>query len=429
MKSQENLERQEKDVTISAYDEQGRSRRVFLGMAALAGAGLLGSNALAQTRSEQLAGRAGNNTSDPGPENKSLQDENPNSNRPPFTDHGNPGPIWYSFDLAPKRIQGGGWTHQVTQRELPSSKDIAGVNMRLTAGSFRELHWHLADEWAIMLTGKARISLMQADGQMFIDDVGVGDLWYFTAGLPHSIQGLGDDGCEFLLVFNQGSFSEDDTFLLSEFLAHTPPEIVQKNMGWPRPIFDQLPPTELYIFEAPLPDSLEADKRFLGGRLETKTEYTFGMMSMPPTKKKAGGEVRVVDSTNFPIAKDIAAALVTLKPGALREMHWHPNVSEWQYWIRGKGRMTVVTTGANARTMDFNANDVGFVPAMAGHSIENIGTEDLVFLEMFKAPRYMDISLNQWIAHMPDKMAEAHLKLPVTTIRIAPQDDNDVLSK
>jgi oxalate decarboxylase len=110
-------------------------------------------------------------------------------------------------------------------------------------------------------------------------------------------------------------------------------------------------------------------------------------------------------------------------------MHWHPNVSEWQYWIKGKGRMTVVTTEAKARTMDFNANDVGYVPSMAGHSIENTGTEDLVFLEMFKAPRYMDISLNQWIARMPDKMAEAHLKLSAATIRQAPQGDYDILPK
>ena len=137
--------------------------------------------------------------------------------------------------------------------------------------------------------------------------------------------------------------------------------------------------------------------------------------------------MRVVDSSNFPAATDVAAAMVTIKPGGLREMHWHPNVSEWQYWIRGKGRMTVVTTEAKARTMDFNANDVGFVPTMAGHSIENTGTEDVVFLELFKSPRYMDFSLNQWIARMPDKMAEAHLKLPAKTIRSAPQGENDVL--
>jgi oxalate decarboxylase len=408
------------------------SRRMFVGAAALAGAGFIGADARAQTVTERIAGRRGNSPSDPGPENKTLLAENPSANNPPFTDHGNLGPIWYSFDLAPKRMQGGGWTHQVTQRELPPSKDLAGVNMRLTAGSFRELHWHTANEWAIMLTGTARVSVMQPDGKMFIDDVEAGDIWYFPSGFPHSIQGLkGDgptgDGCEFLLVFDEGRFSEDDTFLLSEFLAHTPPAILQKNTGWSRQAFDQLPPTELYIFEAPLPGPLEDDKSFLGEYLETQNKYTFKMASMPPAGKTAGGETRVVDSTNFPVALNIAAAMVTIRPGGLREMHWHPNVSEWQYWIKGKGRMTVVTAEAKARTMDFNANDVGFVPSMAGHSIENTGTEDLVFLEMFRTSRYQDISLNQWIARMPDKMAEAHLKLAARVIRSAPQDRHEVL--
>ena len=110
-------------------------------------------------------------------------------------------------------------------------------------------------------------------------------------------------------------------------------------------------------------------------------------------------------------------------------MHWHPNAAEWQYWIKGKGRMTVVTTGATARTVDFNANDVGYVPSMAGHCIENTGSEDLVFLEMFKSPRFQDISLNEWIARMPDAMAQAHLKLPISVVRHAPQTKLGLLAK
>jgi oxalate decarboxylase len=419
----------ESTQTVSHSGSEGVSRRAFMGVAALAGAGLATASAVAQTRSELLAGRTDDNASDPGPENTVLLRENPNSNLPPFTDRGNPHPIWYSFDLTPKRVESGGWTHQVTEREISNSSDLAGVNMRLTAGSFRELHWHLADEWAIMLAGKSRISVMQPDGKMFINDVGPGDLWYFPAGYPHSIQGLEGDGCEFLLVFNQADFSEDDTFLFSEFLAHTPPEVVQKNMGWTSKEWDQLPPTQLYIFEAPLPGPLEADKRFLGEYLETENKYTFKMGSMKPTTVSAGGEVRIVDSTNFQVAQNIAAAMVTIKPGGMREMHWHPNASEWQYWIKGKGRMTVVLTEAKARTMDFNANDVGFVPAMAGHYIENTGTEDVVFLEIFKAQRYQDISLDQWIARMPEKMAVAHLKLPPSTIRRAPQGKNPILPR
>ena len=404
------------------------SRRAFVSAAAVAGIGLAGAQALtAQTRAEAKAGRTGNNASDPGEENKGLLDENPNSNQPPATDHGDVGAIWYSFDLTKKRLQGGGWTHQVTDRELPPSKDLAGVNMRLTSGSFRELHWHTSDEWAYMITGEARVTLLQTDGKISIDDVKAGDLWYFAAGLPYSIQGLGKDGCEFLLVFNDGHFSEDETFLLSDWLAHTPPEVVQKNMGWTEDEFNKLPPSELYIFQAPLPKSLEEDRAAAGTFLETEKKYTYKLADAPPTITSTGGEVRIVDSTNFPVARDIAAGLVRIKPGGIREMHWHPTGSEWQFYLAGKGRMTVFMPGGKARTMDFRANDVGFVPALAGHYIENTGTEDLLFLEMFKAPKFEDVSLNNWIRRIPAEMAEAHLRLTAATIAKAPAEKHEVL--
>ena len=85
----------------------GVSRRMFVEAAALASAGFMGATALGQSRSEQKAGRTPPSSTDPGPENQPLLKENPSSNTPPFTDHGNPGPIWFSFDLAPKRMQGG----------------------------------------------------------------------------------------------------------------------------------------------------------------------------------------------------------------------------------------------------------------------------------------------------------------------------------
>ena len=243
---------------------------------------------------------------------------------------------------------------------------------------------------------------------MFIDDVETKDLWYFPAGFPHcSFKGWRAEGCEFLLVFDQGlTFRRMTPFYSPSSWPTFRQKLFQKNMGWTRQEWDQLPPTELYIFEAELPGPLEDDKRFLGSNLETKNQYTFKMSKMSPTTTNTSGTVRIVDSGNFPASIHITAAQVILKPGAIRELHWHPTVSEWQYWIKGKGRMTIVNAEGKARTMDFNANDVGLVPAMAGHYIENTGDEDLVFLEMFKAPRYLDISLNEWIARMPDKMAE-----------------------
>src|SRR5215813_1050308 len=173
---------------------------------------------------------------------------------PPATDHGTVPNLKFPFSQSHMRLERGGWTRQVTERELGISKDIAGVDMRLNTGGVRELHWHKAAEWAYMLYGRARITAVDQDGRNFVDDVGVGDLWYFPAGIPHSIQGLDPDGCEFLLVFDDGSFSEDNTFLISDWFKHVPPDVLAKNFGVPASSFANLPsPDELYIFPLPVP--------------------------------------------------------------------------------------------------------------------------------------------------------------------------------
>ncbi len=415
---------------MKSTEQEGLNRRSFLGSAAATlGAGaIFATMARAQSREDVHKGTVDHSASNPGPVNKALQAENGSSDTPPDTDHGDVSPFWYSFELAHRRIQEGGWTRQVTQADLPSSKDLAGVNMRLTAGSYRELHWHTANEWAYMLTGSARITVLNPDGTVFIDDLNAGDLWYFPAGYPHSIQGLGPDGCEFLLVFDQGFFSEYQTFLLSDWLAHTSPELLTKNMLLSSAAIAKLPTDEEYIFPGTIPGSLEEDKRAVGGKAaESKIAYSFRMRSMKPTTEDAGGSVRIVDSTNFVAAKAIAAALVILKPGAVREMHWHPNASEWQYWLAGSARMTVFASAGKARTMNFNANDVGYVPSVAGHIIENTGTEDAVFLEMFKSDIYADISLNQWLRHLPPQMVKEHLHLDESEIMRIPDRKNVVL--
>jgi oxalate decarboxylase len=413
------------------YPSSGLSRRSFLEVTSttLATAGLAGLAGHAQEAQNTREAEKDRSASDPAQENKPLLDENPESNMPPPTDHGDIGPVWYSFDLAHKRVQRGGWTHEVNSKVLPTSKDLAGVNMRITAGSFRELHWHTADEWAIMLYGNARVTVMDPEGKMFIDDVGKGDLWLFPAGFPHSIQGLGPDGCEFLLVFDQGDFSEDGTFLLSEFIAHTPRNVLAKNFGLDKEAIAKLPTEQLYIFPASLPRSLAQDKAEIGGSsVESQIPYTFKMSAMAPSRKTPGGEVRIVDSRNFGAAKHIAAAQVTLKPGAIRELHWHPNATEWQFWLAGKGRMTIVMNGGSARTMDFNANDVGFVPRVAGHYIENTGNTDVVFLEMFKADQFIDVSLNNWLRRVPQETVTAHLNLDAEQIAKIPAEKELVIA-
>jgi len=412
------------DHTRERFLDEHPSRRNFLGLssAVLATAAFAGLTAKAQERTSTVKAENDHSSSDPGQENKGLLGLNPNSNTPPPTDHGDVVPLWYSFDLVKKRVEEGGWTHEVTERELPSSKDVAGVNMRLTAGSYREMHWHTADEWAYVLYGNARVTVMSPDGTIFVGDVSEGDLWIFPAGHPHSIQGLGPDGTEFLLVFPQGGFSEDGTMLLSAWMAHTPHEVLAKNTGLPLNTINAFPQNPLYIFPGEVPPSLGTDKADIGLENITDDQYTFHLKSMTPTKKGNGGEVRIVDSRNFPLSTHIAGALVTITPGGMRELHWHPHASEWQFWIAGKGRMTVFFPVDNARTVDFNANDIGYVPSNAPHYIENTGDEDVVFLEIFASDRFLDISLNQWLRRVPSEMLKAHLGIDRNLAKTIPSE-------
>ncbi len=398
------------------------TRREFIGTTTALAAALT-ADALGQTAQDTRKAEHDGSASNPAQQNGAIVAQNPASNMPPATDHGSVPPVWYSFDLTYRRVQEGGWTHQVTDKELPSSKEIAGVNMRLTKGSYRELHWHLADEWAIMLSGRARVTLLAPDGSMFVDEVGKGDLWIFPAGYPHSIQGVGEDGCEFLLVFNQGSFSEESTFLLSDWLKHTPPDILQKNFGLSASSVDKLPKGEpLYIFPGSEPSQALPEQQAEAARKTgtPKKAYTFKASTMTPTHSNDHGNVKIVDVRNFPASAKICAGIVTVKPGGMRELHWHPTVSEWQFWIQGQGRMTVFNAREDARTMDFHANDVGFVPAMAGHYIENTGTDDLIFLEMFSTGEFEEFSLNQWLRALPPQVAMAHTTLSLEELSRIP---------
>jgi oxalate decarboxylase len=353
--------------------------------------------------------RPGDGGNDPGPRNLARDRQNPDILVPPSTDHGTLPNLRFSFSDAHMRLEPGGWTRQVTARELGISKHIAGVNMRLNAGGVRELHWHKAAEWAYMLYGTARITAVDAQGRNFVDDVGVGDLWYFPAGIPHSIQGLNPDGCEFLLVFDDGDFDEDNTFLISDWFKHTPTEVLGKNFGVSASLFGHTPgPSERYIFQAPVPGPLDSDK--IAGASPVPQSFSHRMMAQQPIKTK-GGTVRITDSSVFPASTRIAAALVEVDPGAMRELHWHPNTDEWQYYIEGQARMGVFGASGQARTFDFRTGDVGYVPFAMGHYIENTGSTPLRFLEMFKSSYFADLSLDTWMALTPPELVEAHLKL------------------
>ncbi len=339
------------DSNESNLSQAALSRRNFLrntaaAMAATAAvvpltAGAQSNQAPQKVRDLSQDTHTGTNEKELGPQNRSIEDQNPDSLFPPTTDAGGQPPFKYPFGFGHRRVEEAGWTRQVTVREFPLSKKMAGVEMRLIKGGIRELHWHVGAEWAFMTAGSARITAVDQHGRGFVEEVNEGDLWLFPGGVPHSIQGTGTDGCQFLLVFNDGNFNEFQTFLLTDWLHHTPKEVLAKNFGVPETTFQNVPKHELFIFERELPRPLDEEKREVSaGTGFVQDSMAFFTNKMQPTKVTAGGSVKIIDRKNFPIT-NIAAAVVTLKPGGLRELHWHPNDDEWQYFVKGSARQTV----------------------------------------------------------------------------------------
>ena len=219
---------------------------------------------------------------DPGPQNPALASQFPGAGSPPATDVGDMPLFWATFNNAPKRIQNGGWARQVTQADFQIATTISGVDMRLTAGAIRELHWHLAAEWGFMTYGNCRVTVLDPAGHAYVADVKEGDLWYFPAGFPHSLQGLGPDGCEFLLAFDDGEQTEYNTLLLTDWMAHTPPDVLALNFGVPASSFEKIPTHQLYIFQSELPGPLAADQAAVKSPLgPPPNPFTFSLGSEP----------------------------------------------------------------------------------------------------------------------------------------------------
>jgi oxalate decarboxylase len=211
--------------------------------------------------------------------------------------------------------------------------------------------------------------------------------------------------------------------LLCDWMAHTPRDVLAKNFGVSGKALENLPQEELFIFQAEAPGSLAEDQRKAAGTLGiSKHDFAFRVNQPAVTRHSNGGEVRIVDSSAFEVSTTVAAAIVTVHPGGMRELHWHPNADEWQFYIAGKGRMTVFATGGRARTLDFEEGDVGYVLKTLPHYIENTGDSDLKFLEMFKSSHFQDLSLSEWLTHTPPELVRAHLNIDKETLAALPKE-------
>ncbi|KAI4176926.1 MAG: hypothetical protein LQ343_000783 [Gyalolechia ehrenbergii] len=393
----------------------------------------------------------GNGAPITGGTNRYLDLQNPDNLGAQSTDGGAVPNLKWSFSDSKTRLFPGGWVREQVITDLPASHDIAGAQLHLSKGAVRELHWHRTAEWGYLYDGKVRISAVDEKGEHQVDDLEVGDIWYFPKGQAHTIQGLilpsarntwdrpkADlhqglaDSNEWLLAFDDGNFGAlGTTFNVDDWIAHTPKSILAKNFGVNESLFDNLPSPNPYIYRGPEPSTTEPDIPNPNGELQGNSSYTYHLSQQTITPAPGrGGTIAVVDSRNFPIAKTIASAVVTLEPGGLRELHWHPNAEEWLYFHRGQARATVFLGSATARTFDFSAGDTAVFPDNSGHYVENTSkNETLVWIELYKSERVADISLSQWLALTPQDIVASTLKIPLEVVKGLKKEKQLLLKK
>lgn len=328
----------------------------------------------------------------------------------------------FELEKTEGRVMGTSYGKEATVEQLPISKGIAGVSMRMEPGVMRELHWHAtAAEWALVTQGHVRTTVIDPAGCAETNDFEPGDVWYFPRGHGHVIEALGDQPCHFILVFDNGYFSEFGTFSISDWIGHAPTELLAKNFGLPASTFDSFPKSEVYFAKGKVPPPVAAPP-LQGWKLPPLT-HKYSLMSQKPYEIFDGGREWRVEGSQFPISTTMTGVVLEMDAGALRELHWHPNAVEWQYVLNGEFNVTLFGSKGRWREESLRQGDVGYIPQGFGHSIENTGSDRARILIVFNNGHYQTIDLSQWIAGNPTDVLATNFGQDASVFEKFPRKD------
>jgi oxalate decarboxylase len=331
----------------------------------------------------------------------------------------------FALERSRGRVDGRCVAKEAGVRQLPISKGIAGVSMTLGPGDMRELHWHAtAAEWAFVDRGRVRTTVIAPGGYSETNDFEPGDVWYFPRGHGHMLQCLGKEPCHFVLIFDNGYFSEFGTFSISDWIGHTPKPLLAKNFGLPEATFDAFPRNEVYFAHGAQPPQRPAAP--LGRTHRSPLTHKWQLLANDPRVDNKRGRMWLVDSTRFPISKTMAGAVLDLERGALRELHWHTTADEWQYVLEGRVSITMFGAQGRFRTETLERGDVGYIPQGYGHSIENSGDRKCRILIGFNSGVYEDIDLTEWLAANPPDVLATNFGRPPSLFQKFPRRDSFV---
>jgi oxalate decarboxylase len=334
----------------------------------------------------------------------------------------------FALEKSEAKVIGKSTAREATVEQLPISKGIAGVSMTLEPGAMRELHWHAtAAEWAYVDKGRVRTTVLGPKGYAETNDFEPGDVWYFPRGHAHMLECLGDEPCHFVLIFDNGYFSEFGTFSITDWFAHIPKPLLSKNFGLPESTFAGFPDKEVYFARGTQPPAKAATPP--AGLHLPRMTHRYRLLEDDPMVDNKGGRLWMIDSNKFPISKTITGAILELAPGSLRELHWHPSADEWQYVLDGTVSVSMFGSGGRYRTETLEKGDVGYIPQGYGHSIENVGDKRCRVLIGFNSGIYEDIDLSEWMAGNPLDVLATNFGQPASLFEKFPSKDVFIADK
>jgi oxalate decarboxylase len=324
---------------------------------------------------------------------------------------GDPVTFSISLDRNPIKAMSGGWAREVNARHLPLATGIAGAHLFMNAGGSREMHWHAtAAEWAYVLAGQCQVVVLDPEGTVEVTNLDPGDLWFFPKGHAHAILTLGDQPCHALLTFSDGLFSEHGTFGISDWVSRFDSAMLARNFGVPAASVAAFPQGETYINQGGI-ISLDSAAGRSVHELPASQSHRYRLMVQPPWRSFPGGTLHLASASEFPISESMTGLIIRLKPGAMQELHWHPNANEWFYVSRGRVRATLFGADKRMAVAELSVGDCGYFPQGWGHSLEAPGAEPCEVISSLDSGVFQESSLSDWIANVPAHVLTNNLNL------------------
>ncbi|CAL8464787.1 g4322 [Coccomyxa elongata] len=307
---------------------------------------------------------------------------------------------------------------------FPGSPAISASLVTLVPGGLRELHWHNASEWAYVLNGTCRSTVIESTGDAAQRptetwDFATGDLWYFRPNEAHMVQGLAPTGCTYLAGYNDGAFDDKRALSASAWLSTLPPEILAQGLGTNASVVDANVAANTFTFMplGPVPNTTIDEYRASFARLPSQDvvlTHRYQLANAAPAADNSGGWLRKAGTRQFPIATDISGAVFKIAPGGMRQIHWHTTLTEWQFIINGTVRVGVFTEPGVHEESILGPGDVGYAPKGAGHWLANTSkTEPAYIILIFDGGPFTDIDLPWMLGNVPYQVTATTLNTTV----------------